>query len=88
MTTIDPAFEAVVQAAFAAFNERRFTDFATYMTDDIVETYPQSGEQLVGKDRQQAMHEAFPNPPTFIIRAITRSGDLAVVELDETYDDG
>ena len=42
----DPEFDAAVRSAFLAFNERRFADFATYVTDDIVETYPQSGERL------------------------------------------
>jgi SnoaL-like domain len=77
-----------VRAAFLAFNERRFADFATYMTDDIVETYPQSGERLDGKIQQRAMHEAFPSPPTFTIRRILRDGDLATVEVDEAYEDG
>jgi len=84
----DPDFEAAVRAAFAAFNERRFADFATYMTDDIVESYPQSGERLDGKIQQRAMHEAFPNPPTFTIRRILRDGNLATVEVDEAYKDG
>ena len=33
----NPAFEATVRDAFAAFNERRFADFSTYVTDDLVE---------------------------------------------------
>ena len=84
----DADFEQTVRAAFRAFNERRFADFAAYVTDDVVEAYPQSGEELVGRDIQQAFHEAFPNPPTFTVRRIRRDGDLAVVELDEAYDDG
>ncbi len=83
----DPAFAAAVQAAFTAFNERRFADFSTYVTDDLVETYPQSGERIEGRQSQRAMHEAFPNPPTFHIRQIRRDGDLAVVEVDEIYHD-
>lgn len=58
------------------------------MTDDVVETYPQSGEQITRRDRQRAFHEAFANPPTFVIRNVRRSGNLAVVELDESYSDG
>lgn len=81
----DAEFEATVTAAFRAFNERRFADFGTYVTDDVVEAYPQSGEVMVGRANQQAMHEAFPHPPTFAIRSIHRSGDLAVVETDEGY---
>jgi len=84
----DPDFAATIAAAFLAFNERRFGDFATYMTEDVIETYPQSGEQIIGRDRQRAFHEAFPNPPTFTVRNVQRSGDLAVVELDESYADG
>ena len=84
----DPAFEAAVRAAIAAFNERRFADFAKYVTDDVVEAYPQSAELMIGRANQLAMHLAFPRPPTFNIRAIHRSGDLAVVEADERYPDG
>jgi hypothetical protein len=85
---VDAEFDDSIHAAFAAFNERRFADFATYMTDDVVESYPQSGERLDGKAQQRAMHEAFPNPPTFTIRCILRDGALAAVELDEAYDIG
>ena len=72
----DPEFSAAIAAAFQAFNERRFEDFATYVTDDIVETYPQSGERIEGRDTQLAFHQAFPNPPTFTVRNVLRSGDL------------
>ena len=84
----DSDFEATVRASFTAFNERRFADFSTYVTDDLVESYPQSGEVLIGKQAERAMHEAFPDPPTFTIRAIHRDGDLATVEVDEAYPDG
>ncbi len=84
----DPEFEATVAAIFQAFNERRFGDFAGYMARDLVETYPQSGERIEGPDRQQAAHEAYPDPPTFTVRRVRRSGDLAVVEADEQYADG
>ena|SRR5438034_7733568 len=85
---MDAEFDARVREAFAAFNERRFADFAAYMTDDVVETYPQSGERLDGKVQQRAMHEAFPSPPTFTIRRVLRDGALATVEVDEAYDGG
>ncbi len=84
----DADFEAAVMAAFKAFNERRFADFSGYVSADVVETYPQSGERLEGRDLQRAMHEAFPGPPTFTIRSIRKSAELAVVELDERYSDG
>ena len=84
----DAEFTAVVEAAFAAFNERRFTDFSSFVTDDLVEAYPQSGEVIHGRAAEKGMHEAFPNPPTFTIRTIRREGDLAVVEVDEHYPDG
>jgi len=84
----DPAFEAIAAAAYTAFNERRFADFSDYVTDDVVETYPQSGERLQGRDRQRAMHEAFPDPPIFTLRRVLKDGDLAVVEVDERYGDG
>jgi hypothetical protein len=84
----DPEFAASISAAFQAFNERRFVDFATYVTDDVVEVYPQSGERIEGRDRQLAFHQAFPNPPTFTVRSVRRSGDLGVAEVDERSADG
>lgn len=84
----DPEFEATVETIFQAFNDRRFGDFASYMTEDLVETFPQSGERIEGRDRQQAAHEAYASPPTFTVRRVRRSGDLAVVEADEQYADG
>ena len=84
---VDPEFAATVTAAFEAFNARRFADFSGYVTDDLVETYPQSGERIEGRDQERAMHEGFPSPPTFTVRAIRRDGDLAVVEVDEGYPD-
>jgi hypothetical protein len=56
----DQAFEATVSAAFGAFNARRFDTFAEYVTDDMVESYPQSGERLEGRAKQREMHEVFP----------------------------
>lgn len=84
----DAAFEAAVRAAFTAFNERRFADFSTYVSDDLVESYPQSGEVLRGRATERAMHEAFPEAPTFTVRRILQDGALATVEVDEQYSDG
>jgi limonene-1,2-epoxide hydrolase len=84
----DPEFVAVVEAAFQAFNERRFEDFATYVAEDVVEVYPQSGERIEGRDNQLAFHRAFPDPPTFVVRSVRRDGNLAVVEVDEHSADG
>jgi ketosteroid isomerase-like protein len=77
-----------VTAAFRAFNERRFADFATYVTDDVIEVYPQSGERFEGRGQQRAFHEAFPEPPTFTVSRVLHSGDLAVAEVDEHSADG
>ena len=84
----DSQFADAVRATFDAFNGRRFEEFATHVADDVVETYPQSGERLEGRAQQRAMHEAFLGPPTFAVRDIHRDGNLAVVELDERYADG
>ena len=50
----DQAFEATVSGAFDAFNARRFGAFAEYVTEDLVESSPQSGERLEGKAQQRA----------------------------------
>ena len=84
----DDAFDAAVRAAFTAFNERRFADFSATVTEDLVESYPQSGEVMHGRAAERAMHEAFADAPTFSIRRILHDGNLAVVEVDEGYADG
>ena len=84
----DDEIVTAIHAAFLAFNERRFADFAEYVTEDVVEFYPQSGERFEGRDQQRAFHEAFPAPPTFTIRKVLHSGDLAVAEVDEQSADG
>jgi len=84
----DTEFAATVASTFDAFNARRFAEFAAGVTEDLVEVYPQSGERFEGRAQERAMHEAFPNPPTFIIRRVRRDGNLAVVEVDEAYPDG
>ena len=84
----DPNVIAAIEAAFTAFNERRFTDFAAYVSEDVVEEYPQSGERIEGRDRQLAFHEGFLNPPTFTVRRVMTDGYLAVAEVDEHYPDG
>ncbi len=77
-----------IHSAFRAFNERRFADFASYVVEDVVEVYPQSGERFEGRDRQRAFHEAFAEPPTFTVRKVHHAGDLAVAEVDERSADG
>jgi len=77
-----------VKAVFQAFNERRFDDFARAVTEDVKEIYPQSGERIEGRETQRAYHEAFPDPPTFTVRKVTRSGDLGVAEVDERMANG
>jgi ketosteroid isomerase-like protein len=85
---MDDSVATAIHAAFRAFNERRFADFATYVTEDVVEVYPQSGERFEGRDRQRAFHEAFAEAPTFTVRNVRHSGDLVVAEVDEQSADG
>ena len=54
----DPAFETTIAAAFLALIEPRWNLFTTYFFGDLIESYPQSGELIRGRDQQQAMHEA------------------------------
>jgi ketosteroid isomerase-like protein len=84
----DDEIVTAIHAAFQAFNERRFADFAASVTEDVVEVYPQSGERFEGRERQRAFHEAFAEPPTFTVREVHHSGDLAVAEVDEHSADG
>jgi len=46
---------------------------------------PQSGEQIVGRDKMRAFQEAYPNPPDAQVRRIVGSGDVFVVEARADY---
>lgn len=56
--------------------------------EDYTETYPQSGERIVGRENARAVDTNYPGMPQMTSRRILGSGDVWVVEADLTYGDG
>jgi ketosteroid isomerase-like protein len=52
---------------------------------DFVMEMPQSGERIVGREAMRSMQDAFPNPPSGVVRRIVGDGDLWVVEATSDY---
>lgn len=80
--------EQIIRRMLDAYNERRFSDFGASYTDDAVISYPQSGEEIVGRDNVQGMVEAFPTPPRFKVNRLSSGGDIVVAEADVDYGEG
>lgn len=60
----------------------------TIYHDNMILEFPQSGERFVGRANVSAMREAYPAAVAFTVQRIRSNGDLSVVELVVTYDDG
>jgi ketosteroid isomerase-like protein len=57
--------------------------------DDVVIEYPQSGEKIEGRKNALAVYTNFPEgTPSFTLREVRTSGDLAIAEHDGEYPDG
>lgn len=54
-------------------------------SEEFVETWPQSGERIVGRDNARAVEENYPNLPDFRTRRIVGSGHIWVAEATLTY---
>jgi ketosteroid isomerase-like protein len=64
-------------------------DAGSYLHDDFVQEWPQSGERIVGRDNAIAVERHYPGGlPTMRFRRTLAGGDLAVVEVELTYADG
>jgi ketosteroid isomerase-like protein len=63
-----------------------------FAADDFVEEWPQSGERIVGLEAFRKINQGYEgatgNAPKMVIRRITGSGDLYVVEGTIDYGDG
>jgi ketosteroid isomerase-like protein len=61
----------------------------SYLHDDFVQEWPQSGERIIGRDNALAIEQSFPGGlPTMRFRRTLADGDLAVLEVELTYADG
>lgn len=48
--------------------------------EDFVQTWPQLGERIVGRDNARAIEERYPDWPDVRIRRMIGSGGLCVIE--------
>jgi predicted SnoaL-like aldol condensation-catalyzing enzyme len=61
----------------------------SYLHDEFVQEWPQSGERIIGRDNAIAIEQSFPGGlPTMRFRRTLADGDLAVLEVELTYADG
>lgn len=56
--------------------------------DDAVLEFPQSGERFEGLDNFKAWRAGYPATVVYTVKRITVDGQLAVVEIALSYDDG
>jgi hypothetical protein len=79
----------VVEAMWKALDAGDWEGVATYMHEDYVQEWPQSGERIVGRDNAIAINKNFPGGlPKMNFRRIVSAGSLAVMEVALTYADG
>lgn len=87
MNQHDPA--RVAEAFWKALSAGDLDEAGTYLHDDFVQEWPQSGERIVGRDNSLAINRNFPGGlPTMKFRRVLGGGNLAVVEVDLKYADG
>jgi predicted SnoaL-like aldol condensation-catalyzing enzyme len=61
----------------------------SYLHDEFVQEWPQSGERIIGRDNAIAIEQSFPGGlPTMRFLRTLADGDLAVLEVELTYADG
>jgi hypothetical protein len=79
----------VAEAMWKALEVGEWDAAGSYLHDDFVQEWPQSGERIVGRDNAIAINQNFPGGlPTMRFRRILAGGDLAVVEVELSYPDG
>lgn len=62
---------------------------ASYLHDDFVQEWPQSGERIVGRGNALAIDRSFPGGlPRMSTRRTVGEGDLVVMEVELEYADG
>jgi drug/metabolite transporter (DMT)-like permease len=68
--------------------DRVMRAFDTYVADDFVQEWPQSGERIRGKANARAINENYPGVPSAKLRDVRGSGDLWVGEMTLDYGRG
>jgi hypothetical protein len=82
----DGTVRAALEGHWDASNASDFEVEHEIYRDDAVLDYPQSGEQIRGRDNIQESRRVQPNHKRFTVRRITGSGDLWVSEFVLSYD--
>ncbi len=79
----------IAEALWKALAAGDWDAAATYLHDDYVQEWPQSGERIVGRDNMLAINKSFPGGlPRMSFRRISGEGDLVVLETELRYADG
>jgi hypothetical protein len=79
----------LAQALWEAIGAEDWDQVATYVHEDFVQEWPQSGERIVGRDNAIAINRHFPGGlPTMRFRRTVAAGPLAVLQVELTYADG
>ena len=79
----------VAEALWRALQAGDWETAGSYLHDDFVQEWPQSGERVVGRAHAMAIEQSFPGGlPTMRFRRTLAGGDLAVLEVELTYADG
>ena len=77
---------ATVERAFMAQFAGDIDGATADLADDAVVEWPQSGERIVGKQACTLVYKNYPGgPPGYVLRRISGSGDVFVVEATGQY---
>lgn len=79
----------IAEAFWKALEDRNWDAADSYLHEDFVQEWPQSGERIIGAVNCLAINENYPGGlPAMVFRRTTSGGDVAVVEVQLTYSDG
>ena len=85
----EPDARQVAEELWKALRAGDWDTAGSYLHDDFVQEWPQSGERIIGRDNAIAIEQSFPGGlPTMRFRRTLANGDLAVLEVELTYADG
>ena len=77
---------AIVEQMIAAMQAGDIPATTTYLADDAVVEWPQSGERIVGREACTAVYLNYPGgTPSYQVRRITGEGDHFTVEAVADY---
>lgn len=84
-----PDLRPIAEALWKAIEGGDWDTASTFMHDDYVQEWPQSGERIVGRENALAINRNYPGGvPKMTVRRSVAAGDLVVQESELTYADG